>query len=123
MLFLEERKVIRNFIVYVDMDGVVSDFGGALMERFGVTFDTAPKGKVWGKIQHYNDNVADWFYSLPLMPDAMELWTFLNENFERVEILSASGTTPRDAPGQKRAWIGEKFGYDVTVNVVGSASE
>ena len=115
--------MILDRVVYVDMDGVVADFGGALLERFGITFDTAPKGKVWGKIMRYNDNVEDWFYSLPLMSDAEALWAFVTEHFEQVEILTASGTSPRDAPGQKRAWIGEKFGYDVKVNVVGSASE
>lgn len=115
--------------VYVDMDGVLVDFTGALLARFGFSFDsieegkTIRKGKVWKRIQVYNDTVDPWFYSLPMMEDAKVLWEFITTNFANVEILTASGNTPRDAPGQKKAWMGDHFGYDIKVNVVASASE
>ena len=121
--------MIRKYVVYVDMDGVLADFEGALMDRFGFDFNSTEKGKpiskgkVWGKIKHYNDTVEPWFYSLPQMKDAKQLWKFLTDNFANVEILSASGSTPKDAPGQKRAWIGDNFGYDIKCNIVGGANE
>ena len=115
---------IQQLKIYVDLDGVLADFEGALQDRFGMTFSTAPsRGKLWGKIMYYNDNVEDWFYSLPLMSDAMELWAFVTTNFEHVEILSACGYSPKDAAGQKKAWVGAKLGYDVVSNIVVSSSE
>jgi len=120
--------VIRNYIVYVDMDGVIADFQGAMEDRFGFNFRTAPsRNKAWKEIQRYDqenrDKSGGWFYSLPKMGDADQLWNFVTSNFSRVEILTASGRTPRDAQGQKRAWIGDNFGYDVKVNIVGAGSE
>jgi hypothetical protein len=114
---------INDITVYIDLDGVMADFEGALQSRFGFTFNTAPKGRVWGNIQLFNDTVSPWFYSLPLMEDAMELWDFCTANFDRVEILSASGTTPKDAAGQKKAWVGDNLGYDVKVHVVTGSAE
>ena len=114
--------MIKDYIVYVDMDGVVADFEGAVRDKLGLSMDDK-KAKVWGKIKHHNDTVEPWFYSLPKMSDADVLWEFVTGNFDNVEILTASGSTPRDAAGQKRAWIGDHFGYDVKVNVVGAASE
>ena len=114
---------IKNITVYVDMDGVIADFDGALRDKLGLSFNGDHKGKVWGKIQKHNDTVEPWFYSLPKMADADKLWDFVTTHFENVEVLSASGTTPRDAPGQKKAWMGDHFGYDVVVHVVQSSSD
>lgn len=114
---------IKDYIVYVDMDGVVADFDAAVKERFGKDMGEMKKGELWGKIKHYNDTVAPWFYSLPEMPDAQKLWSFVTGNFEKVAMLTASGSTPRDGAGQKRKWAGEHLGWDVKVNVVLSSGD
>ena len=114
--------MINNISLKVDLDGVLVDFEGALRERFGMNM-REHRNKVWGKIAYYNDNVEPWFYSLPKMADADVLWTFVTENFSDIEILSACGTTPRDAAGQKKAWIGDHLGYDVRATIVKSGSE
>ena len=115
--------ITRETIIYVDLDGVLVDFDGALRERFGFGWDGTPRRKVWSAIMHYNDHTQPWFYSLPKTEDADVLWEFVNAEFDRVEILSASGTSPKDAQGQKRAWIGDHLGYDVVANIVTSGSE
>ena len=115
--------MIKNIKVYVDLDGVLADFEGAVEERFGKTMDEMSKGELWGRIKHYNDQKEPWFYSLPKMQDADQLWDFLQKNFEQVEILTASGSTPKDAPGQKKAWVGDHLDYQTKANVVGAAGE
>ena len=115
--------MIKNIKVYVDLDGVLADFAGAVEQRFGKSMGEMPKGELWGRIKNYNDNTKPWFYSLPKMPDADELWNFLEANFDKIEILSASGSTPKDAPGQKKAWVGENLGWQVKANIVGAAGE
>jgi len=113
--------MIDKFEVFLDLDGVMADFEGALQDKLGIDFSN--KGRMWGKIQHHDSNVEPWFYSLPVMSDANVLWEFVSSNFSNVQVLSASGTTPRDAAGQKKAWFGDHFGYDTKVNIVGSSSE
>lgn len=115
--------IIEHIKIYVDLDGVLADFAGAVKERFGKEMAQIPKNVLWSKVQHYNDSHEPWFYSLPKMHDADVLWQFLVQNFKNIEILSASGTTPRDASGQKKAWVGEHFGWDVKTNIVLSAKE
>ena len=110
--------MIKNILVYVDMDGVVADFDAAMLDRFGVSADDITRKEKWEKISGYNDDVEPWFLSLQPMADAKELWDFLTSNFERVEILTASGVTLDDAPKQKCEWIKDNFGPDVRVNVV-----
>lgn len=111
----------EDYMIYVDMDGVVADFEAAVKDKLGINM--TDRKQLWKKIKHYNDTVNGWFYSLPMMSDANQLWDFVTSNFSNVEILTASGSTPKDAAGQKRAWIGDHFGYDINVHVVGAASE
>jgi hypothetical protein len=121
--------MIKGYIIYVDMDGVIADFQGAMVDRFGWDFNSAPsRRQAWKAIQRYDQDGKSngekgWFYSLPKMKDADKLWAFVTANFANVEILTASGSTPRDAQGQKRAWIGDNFGYDIRVNIVESGAE
>lgn len=114
--------MIEMITIKVDLDGVMADFEGALRDRFQMNMKEHRK-QVWGKIAYYNDNVEPWFYSLPKMADADLLWEYLVANYAQVDILSAGGTTPRDAAGQKKAWVGDHYGYDVHVDVVQSGPE
>ncbi len=114
--------MIKNITIKVDLDGVLADFSGALQDRFGMNMRDHRK-QVWGKIMYYNDKVEPWFYSLPKMSDADQLWAYLTANFENVGILTACGTTPRDAAGQKKAWVGDNYGYDINIICVAGGSD
>jgi 5'(3')-deoxyribonucleotidase len=115
------KEITKDTIIYVDMDGVLADFEGALKDKLGLTM-ADKKSKVWGSIKHHNDNVEPWFYSLPMLHDAKQLMSFLQDNLNDVRILTASGSTPTDAPAQKRKWVRDYFG-SIKVNVVGASHE
>jgi|AntRauTorcE11897_2_1112592.scaffolds.fasta_scaffold00078_54 PAS domain-containing protein len=115
--------MIDDITIYVDMDGVVSDFEGAIEQRFGKPIEAMAKRELWRSILRYNDTEAPWYYSLPEMPDARQLWEFVTANFSDVQMLTAKGNSPKDAGGQKRKWAGEHLGWDVPVNIVISSAE
>jgi 5'(3')-deoxyribonucleotidase len=100
-----------DYKVYIDMDGVVSDMD-AKMEEITDGASGAPdypKGKFWKAVQRYNDTVGPFFESLPKMDGADNLIKFITDNFEHVAFLTASGTTPKDGPDQKRNWTAENY--------------
>ena len=79
-------------IIYVDMDGVISDF------------DKAAKEGGW---THRPDKHVD-FRNLDLIEDAVSSMIKLNEDFD----IFIATTPPWDRPevwGQKREWIAEHF--------------
>ena len=114
--------MINSYIVYLDMDGVLADFDLAFKDRFGVDPNDIPEDEKWEKIREYNDTVEDWFLSLEMMPDAGELLKFVTANFSNVQILTAAGTTLKDAPYQKRTWVDDNVG-SIRVNVVKKGKE
>lgn len=110
--------------VLVDLDGVLSDFERMVKEviseegREGIS-----KKRLWSGIQDYNDNVAPWFGSLPLCEGAIELWNYLTKNYENVQILTATGYTPKDAAKQKKDWVEKHFGEGIVVNCVTTSAD
>ena len=109
--------------VLIDLDGVLADFSGACRDKLGIDLATVSRGELWGKVQRHNDQVEDWFYSLPLMEDALVLWDYATANFASVAILSASGRTPSGAAGQKRAWVAKHLSTSVVANIVVGAND
>lgn len=116
----------HGYTVACDMDGVVSDFSGAVGALLGLSLapgqeiETHPefnKKLMWRAINRF-DSHTPFYYSLELKPDAMELWDFITDRFDQYDImfLTASGHTPADAPHQKRRWVRKQFGpYDTHV--------
>lgn len=79
-------------IVYVDMDGVLTDFNLGFENMFGMRPEEYTQ--VHGKRANYEAVYAtgtEFWESLPLANGAMELWSFLNENFLNVKILTSAG--------------------------------
>jgi 5'(3')-deoxyribonucleotidase len=107
-----------EYEVLVDMDGVLSDMD-TMMDDItdgASSQPNYPRGKFWGKVSYYDKNVAPFFESLPKMKDADQLIKFVTDNFAKVRILTASGTTPKDGPDQKRRWMNKNYpGIEVIV--------
>jgi len=101
--------------VFVDLDGVLANFEGAVKQIFG---EHAWKAEIekpnWGGLAQYQDI----YLNLPVMDDAYVLWNYLTDNYHDVQILSA---IPRrayfpDAVNHKREWVWANFGSNVRVN-------
>jgi 5'(3')-deoxyribonucleotidase len=93
--------------IFVDLDGVMADFDSKARELVGPSYVKSSKD-VWKVL----DKHPDFFRTLNLMPDAMEMWKFLTANFVDIEILTAvpqNGNMPQ-AAADKKAWVNEKFG-------------
>lgn len=101
----------NKYKIYVDMDGVVSDMDAKMSEITNGQSDQPdyPRGKFWSAVHRHNKDVEPFFESLPKMQGADQLIKFITDNFEEVAFLTASGTTPKDGPDQKRNWIAKNY--------------
>ena len=88
-------------IIYLDMDGVISDFNAVWHEYEPNTPD---EQRFWKAV--YEDRI---FEKLPLMPKAEKLLKFLRKQSAKVEILTATGSSDgrqfNMAASQKLNWL------------------
>jgi hypothetical protein len=111
-----------QYKIYVDMDGVLADFvkgvdklipGGYVPEKKD---DPKFKNEMWRAIKNYSKDGGTLWSELPLMPDAKQLWNYVEKH--NPEILTASGPPEYGAADQKRRWIPWVLGADAKVNTV-----
>ncbi len=96
--------------IYVDADGVITDFDGYVLAKFGRRVaDFNPKGAFWQKLTHHDTHVEKFFLNLPKMSDADVLMAFLAETGLPIRILTACGYTPKDAKEQKIEWFAKHY--------------
>ncbi len=94
-------------IVYVDMDGVICDFDGAFYAMTGISTDNVNDDEMWSQIAAHGK--VRFFSEMPWMSGGKELWSFVNDNFLQVKILTALGRSDASDGGQtsrgKRMWL------------------
>lgn len=100
--------------VMVDMDGVIVNFEHKAIELFGVDWKSEIKKPGWGKF----NEIQNLYELLEPMPDAFELWEYLTDNFDDVQILTAIPKRAHfpEVVNHKRDWVHRHFGSDVRVN-------
>lgn len=113
----------EQFTVFIDSDGVVADFEKKVTEINKMEFHKIPRGKMWRSVEFYDRDVEPFFESLDLMPDAMELFDFIKQNFINHAILTACGHVPKGAAQQKRNWYKRKFGPELVVKTVSKSAD
>ena len=96
--------------IYVDLDGVLSDFDRAavaLLGCYGWKYEAQHGAKAfWDRIH----GADEFFYNLPLLPDARELWDYCCSVGEPT-VLTGVPKNPT-AADQKRRWVQQHFGHD-----------
>eukprot|EP00667_Euglena_gracilis_P011777 EG_transcript_12050 len=105
--------VIQHRKVFCDLDGVLSDFNGRVLQIFGVPFEQVPPARLWGTLAKIGGGRPDGFYDqLAWMPEGRVLFEALRPY--QPTILTG---LPRGkwAVAQKERWCARELGPDVPV--------
>lgn len=119
----------NNYKLYVDIDGTVSNFIAGVEkltckphseEKYET--DKKYKKEMWDAINKYHKEGGELWYELKLLPDAMQLWSYVKKY--NPTFLSATGTSnSKSTEDEKRRWIDEKFGTRVKAKFVKKAED
>jgi hypothetical protein len=101
--------------LFIDLDGVLADFDRHFETVIGPRTDydrgdSKQQGPFWRAVTAQRTFFAD----LPLMPDALQLWTGANQYADPTILTGVPYSMPW-VPDQKRAWVAKHFGSAVPV--------
>ena len=108
------------------MDGVLVDFDKGVDILLDNAKDAGrthePRRKVmWREIKNMERDSGRFWYNLDPMSDADDLWAHVERH--KPTVLTATGTVGHNVSGQKKQWIGERYGYEVVVITTISSPE
>jgi len=103
--------------IFVDLDGVLSDFHKRYKEEFGLDPNTTSKKEFHSIFDRFI--ARNNFATLDLYPGALDLISYLNSVNIPKEILSSTGydSVLREVSLQKQEWL-HKHGIDYKANFV-----
>ena len=113
---------MSDFILHVDQDGVLADFQLGYVTQTNIPWHIAtalPDNIFWDNVNKH----PDFFYELPLMPDALELWDTIKHLDPRILTAIPRVTTRATTKDEKRRYITKYFGEHVIVNFSPSAQD
>jgi len=99
--------------LYCDLDGVLCDFNGRFEEYIGVHpekyLEKYNIRSFWKEIEKHG---VEWWSDMNWTKDGEELWKFIINNFDDVEILTGSpwGVVGQNAHKGKEKWVKRELG-------------
>ena len=92
--------------IFLDLDGVCSDFEGGFLNFFGKEHDSGSVGEMWKTI----DSKKDFWISLPETKDFRTLWNYIKQY--NITILTGCPSKPAFYVAQKakKEWVNQRMG-------------
>ena len=101
--------------LYVDLDGVLSNFDKYVTEILGDHPENIPQEEMWEQISKYIARSEFWS-RFDKMPDADILWNYVRKF--NPYILTATGITQyNESSQQKREWVKKHLNYSRVITV------
>lgn len=105
--------------IYCDLDGVLADLDAHYSNLFGLPASKELDNVDWRLVR----DSKGFFASVPLMPDATELWSYI----ARYNPIILTGIPKRvkveEASDNKREWVARHFGETIEVRCVHSGDK
>lgn len=121
-MLMEDLDKPKEYKLAVDIDGVLAAFIDGVnnllnKEYSDEEYNSNPKYRkeMWDAVNEYSRIGGKLWQELELMPDAMELWNYIEKY--NPEILSSCGGD-EGARKQKPIWVAEHLGKGIKVNIV-----
>lgn len=118
----------EQYRIFVDMDGVLTDFQKKMSEIIGEPhdesrYDADPqyRKRMWKAFADYQKQGGEVWYELDFLPDANQLLKFIQRH--QPEILSAAGASKHKGKDQKERWVRENIPFPIKTNIVPSAAD
>ncbi|MCK5788639.1 MAG: hypothetical protein KAH32_06560 [Chlamydiia bacterium] len=98
-----------EYIIYIDMDGVITDFVEHAEQTFGVRFNTLldDDNMFWSLIRKEGEK---YWSEMPMMSDAKKLMNYIKD--ENISILSSAGSSKnatKDTINGKKKWMKKNY--------------
>lgn len=107
----------EDYVIAIDMDGVVADFSAGVVELTGKEPEELEDEEMWKAINKHTKHVEPFYENLPAMTDAFELVRFIDAHFKDYFFLTATGPDKRVAT-QKKNWIAKVFSPTISIITV-----
>jgi len=98
-------------IIYLDMDGVLTDFEKAFIGIDGRTPKEIEKHGDDAFWDHVRQGGLEFWSKMPWMEGGKELWHYIKRSNVRAEILSAPARSIPESPKGKEIWIKHEMGH------------
>jgi hypothetical protein len=110
---------MKDIQVFVDLDGVMADFEEGVRIMTGkYPHEQESRNKMWKQIGASNT----FFQDLPIMPDAMRMWNYLQQ-YKPIVLTATGHRNPMGVDAQKRRWVAKNLGTDIRVLTVEHSNE
>ena len=112
MKLYEVKKTARDYKIFLDLDGVMADFGKAVQNLLGQYPDKLDPQEMWPAII----NADHFFLNIPKKRDADSLWSHIKGN--DVEVLTGLPPAASNGKEDKIKWVQRNISKNIKVHVV-----